>query len=276
MLVAPKHDKKIKNKKNKNHNRNVSIKNIEKKSFQQKCTEYTVNGDLISQLRQTKKKLDSLYRPSYHAKWKSLHHFWVEWNEYAENLLQKYKDKKNGIDDMDDENKFDDLTVQQEINLEDDADDFLQKFEETMDELLAASASIRTSSIHPSNKSGGTFDKFVKKTTDRTLRDFKMEDPTKKYKSRGGRGHISASYEHSKGNSINANKLGISTTPIPFSSSNNKAGNKSRSYSPTPDMMNDIDNLKQKQIQLVELNKQNNGSNFNINVDNMRKVEELR
>merc|ERR1712039_148931 len=63
--------------------RTRQTKKAQHKSFQQKCMEYTVNGNLMGNLKTAQKKLNTLYDPSYRSKWKSLHHFWKEWTERA-------------------------------------------------------------------------------------------------------------------------------------------------------------------------------------------------
>eukprot|EP01083_Nonionella_stella_P239003 837014_1 len=190
MLVAPKHRK---------HTDEVEDEPEYKPppSFQQKCTEYTANGNIISQLNSAKRKLNKLYHSSYRAKWKSLHSFWVKWTQFAED---KEKELEQKTEHEEEQEEFDDLVLAEEEALEDDCDDFLQKFEEAMTDIMNDTTTGRTSEIRRESLAQDTaFGKFVKKHTDRTLRDFKMEDPTLKYKTKSGKGGISSSYGETPG-----------------------------------------------------------------------------
>ena len=95
----------------------------EKASFQKKCLEYATNSEaMMGQLRTAEKKLNSLYDQTYHARWKSLHYFWVDWKQHAEMLLHEHKSKKEGneeaMDNEDDDEPFDELTLEEEEKLE--------------------------------------------------------------------------------------------------------------------------------------------------------------
>merc|ERR1712130_1081548 len=106
------------------------------------------------QLKNAQKSLNTLYRSSYHSKWKSLHKFWVEWTQNADNLLSKYLENKNNPD-LDEEEEqiqeFEDLTLEQEELLEDDTDDFLEKFGDVMQDLMTMGNTMHAQSVHGSN-----------------------------------------------------------------------------------------------------------------------------
>ena len=89
---------------------------------------------------------------------------------------------------------------------QDDTDDFLEKFGDVMQDLMVDNhiSTKRAGSLH----GGSAIDKFIKKTTDRTLRDFKMEDPSKKYKLKAGKVQYGQSYESNGSGDTQRGKLG--------------------------------------------------------------------
>ena len=115
LLVSPKTEKE----KNKNPKFNYTASS-EKISFQKKCMEYAQNASsMMGQLRTAEKKLNALYDNSYPARWKSLHYFWVDWKQNAEQLLREYELKKNGdLPNEDDDEEFEDLSLEEEEHLE--------------------------------------------------------------------------------------------------------------------------------------------------------------
>ena len=86
-----------------------------------------------------------------------------------------------------------------------------------MQHLMVRSKSERQNSAH-----GGVFQEFIKKTTDRTLRDFKMEDPTKKYKTHGSKLKVGQSYD--KDDTMRSKNL--SSGIGPFQPNKSRSGSK--------------------------------------------------